>query len=54
MNQKKVWGKIAKEWYEFKTNPSEQTLEFLKNKTGKILDLGSGAGFALASIGSFE
>ena len=50
MNQQKVWNNIAKEWYEFKTNPSEQTLEFLKNKKGKILDLGSGSGRHLIKI----
>ena len=40
MNQKQIWNKIAPEWYEFKIKLSEHTLNFLKNKTGKILDLG--------------
>ena len=48
--QKKVWNKIAPEWYEFRTRPSEYTLEFLKNKSGNILDLGSGSGRHLVKI----
>lgn len=48
--QKQVWNKIAPEWYEFKINPSEKVLKFLKNKNGKILDLGAGAGRHLKKI----
>ena len=50
MNQKKVWDNIAPEWAEFKTRPTEHTMEFLKNQTGKVLDLGSGAGRHLQKI----
>jgi len=50
MNQKKVWDNIAPEWAEFKTRPTEHTIEFLKNQTGKVLDLGSGAGRHLQKI----
>lgn len=50
MNQKQVWNDIAEDWYEFKVKPAEHTLEFLKNKKGKILDLGSGAGRHLTRI----
>jgi len=49
-SQKKVWDKIAKEWYKFKTIPAKHTLEFLRNKTGNVLDLGSGAGRHLVKI----
>jgi ubiquinone/menaquinone biosynthesis C-methylase UbiE len=42
--QKQIWNAIAPEWFEFKTNPGKGVEEFLKNKKGKILDLGSGAG----------
>ena len=52
MNQQKIWDNIAKEWFEFKTKPAEHTLQFLKNKKGKILDLGSGSGRHLKKIGS--
>jgi len=45
-----VWNNIASEWYEFKINPSEKVLNFLKGKKGKILDLGSGAGRHLRKI----
>ncbi len=44
MNQQQVWNSIAPEWYEYKTHPSKEVENFLKNKKGKILDLGSGAG----------
>lgn len=54
MKQQKVWDNIAPEWYEFKTKPSEQTLKFLENTTGKILDLGSGAGRHLLKIKNGE
>ena len=50
MNQKQVWDNIAQEWYEFKTKPALHVQEFLKNKTGKVLDLGSGAGRHLQKI----
>jgi hypothetical protein len=42
VGQKKVWDNIAEEWFEFKTTPAFHTLQFLKNKKGKILDLGGG------------
>lgn len=50
MNQKKVWDKIAPEWYLFKDKNKpknkfqESVIEFLKKQKGKILDLGSGTG----------
>ncbi len=50
MEQEKVWNNIAQEWYEFKTKPAENTLEFLEKKTGNVLDLGSGAGRHLIKI----
>lgn len=50
MNQKKIWNKIAPEWHEFRTRPSEYTLKFLKNKSGNILDFGSGSGRHLVKI----
>ena len=50
MNQKQVWDNIAEEWFEFKTRPTKHTTEFLQNKTGKVLDLGSGAGRHLTKI----
>lgn len=50
MNQRQVWNNIAEEWYEFKINPAEHVLDFLKDKKGNILDLGSGAGRHLIKI----
>src|SRR3989338_1763907 len=44
MNQQQIWDNIAEEWNKFKTKPAEHVFEFLKEKKGKILDLGSGSG----------
>ena len=48
--QKKVWNNIAEEWDLFKNKQAKHILEFLKNKQGKILDLGSGSGRNLCKI----
>lgn len=43
-NQKKVWNNIAEEWHKFKDSPSFKNTKFVKQQTGKLLDLGCGAG----------
>jgi ubiquinone/menaquinone biosynthesis C-methylase UbiE len=48
--QEQTWDNIAKEWHEFKTEPAEHTMNFLKKAHGKILDLGSGSGRHLIKI----
>ena len=50
MNQQQIWDNIAEEWNKFKTKPAEHVFEFLKEKKGKILDLGSGSGRHLVNI----
>jgi tRNA (uracil-5-)-methyltransferase TRM9 len=50
MKQKQVWNNIAEEWCEFKTVPAQHVEYFLKDKKGKILDLGSGSGRHLMKI----
>ncbi len=50
MNQKEIWENIAPEWHKLKTTPSEDAQEFLKNKKGKVLDLGSGSGRNLINL----
>ena len=50
MNQKQVWNNIAEEWYEFKNEPSEFIIDFLKKQKGNVLDLGGGAGRFLINI----
>lgn len=49
-SQKQVWNNIAQEWHEFKETTNRETEEFLKDKKGKILDLGSGSGRHLSPI----
>ena len=43
-SQQDIWSKIAKEWAEFRTQISPAVRDFLKNKKGRILDLGCGSG----------
>ena len=49
-NQKQVWENISEEWHEFKQNPSRNAQEFLKDKKGKILDMGAGSGRNLIGL----
>ena len=43
-NQEKVWDDISELWESFRVKPLLIVEEFLKDKEGKILDLGCGAG----------
>jgi ubiquinone/menaquinone biosynthesis C-methylase UbiE len=49
-NQEKVWDRIAEEWNQYKKIPSEESLKFLKNCSGNVLDLGGGSGRHLTRI----
>jgi len=49
-SQQEVWDNIAEEWHKFKQIPSEFSKDFLKNASGKVLDLGSGSGRHLTKI----
>lgn len=49
-NQAKVWDEIALKWNEFREVPSPSVVEFLKDKKGKILDLGCGSGRNFSAI----
>ena len=44
MEQEKVWDAIAKDWKKFRKTPLTNVEDFLKVRTGKILDLGCGSG----------
>lgn len=44
INQKNVWDKIAENWNDYRKKPFQEVIEFLKNKKGKILDVGCGSG----------
>jgi ubiquinone/menaquinone biosynthesis C-methylase UbiE len=50
MEQQKIWDNIAPEWFKFKKEPAWHVQEFLKDKTGRVLDLGSGSGRHLQKI----
>ena len=43
-NQEKIWNAIAEEWNRFRRNPLPEVEKFLKNRKGKVLDLGCGSG----------
>jgi len=49
-NQSKVWDEIAKKWNDFREVPSPSVIEFLKDKGGRILDLGCGSGRNFSAI----
>jgi ubiquinone/menaquinone biosynthesis C-methylase UbiE len=44
MKQEEVWDVIAEKWAGFRVQPTEEVVEFLDGKSGKILDLGCGSG----------
>jgi tRNA (uracil-5-)-methyltransferase TRM9 len=43
-SQEQIWNKIAAKWNKFREIPSPSVEGFLKDKKGKILDLGCGSG----------
>lgn len=49
-NQQKVWDNIAEEWSKYREKPIEEVTDFLKDKKGKVLDLGCGSGRHLLKI----
>ena len=44
MKQEEVWDAIARPWKEFRQYDVSDVVEFLKNKKGRVLDLGCGSG----------
>lgn len=44
ISQEKVWDKIAVSWQAFRSEPLPEVIEFLKSKSGKVLDLSCGSG----------
>lgn len=43
-NQEEVWDEISDLWNEYRKEPFDAVKDFLKNKRGKIIDLGCGSG----------
>ncbi|HPD81850.1 MAG TPA: class I SAM-dependent methyltransferase [Candidatus Pacearchaeota archaeon] len=54
MNQQEVWNKIADEWRDFRIKPISEVKDFLKDKKGKVLDLGCGSGRNLVEDKNLE
>ena len=44
MEQEKVWDKIARPWKEFRHYEISHIVDFLKDRRGRVLDLGCGSG----------
>lgn len=44
MNQEHIWDAIAQDWSHFRNTIFEDVEQFLKDKKGKVLDLGCGSG----------
>ena len=49
-SQQEIWEKIASDWHKYKEIPSKLSQAFLKQRSGKVLDLGSGSGRHLTKI----
>lgn len=43
-NQKEIWNKIAPLWSKYREKAPKEVINFLKDKSGRILDLGCGSG----------
>jgi len=52
-NQEKVWDDISHTWKMYRSEEIKEVSEFLKNKTGKILDLGCGSGRNFVKLQGF-
>lgn len=49
-NQEKVWEDISWKWNKYKKRANQDVVDFLKGKTGRVLDLGCGSGRNLVRI----
>ena len=44
MSQEQVWNKIASDWSKYRQNSIPEVIDFLKDKKGRLLDIGCGSG----------
>lgn len=54
MEQEKVWDAIALSWQKFRDVEVSRVSDFLKDKSGKVLDLGCGSGRNFSKGDEFE
>ncbi len=50
VDQREVWDSIADKWAEYREEPIGEVTNFLKDKSGNVLDLGCGSGRNLCFI----
>jgi ubiquinone/menaquinone biosynthesis C-methylase UbiE len=44
LSQEQIWNKIASDWSKFRPNAIFEVKEFLKDKKGRVIDIGCGSG----------
>jgi ubiquinone/menaquinone biosynthesis C-methylase UbiE len=54
INNEKTWDEIASQWNKYRVKTSPTVLNFLKDKKGKVLDLGCGSGRNFISLSGLE
>ena len=53
-NQEEVWDVISDLWNDYRKQPFDAVISFLKNKKGRVIDLGCGSGRNMIKNDSLE